>query len=83
VGRARERGETQGFMKVMVDAETERILGAALLGIEGDEVVHTVLDLMAAGASYKVMERAVHIHPTVSELLPTLLGQLTELAPAA
>jgi pyruvate/2-oxoglutarate dehydrogenase complex dihydrolipoamide dehydrogenase (E3) component len=83
VGRARERGETQGFMKVLVDAETERILGAALLCIEGDEVVHTLLELMAAGASYKVMERAVHIHPTVSVLLPTRLGQLTELAPAA
>jgi pyruvate/2-oxoglutarate dehydrogenase complex dihydrolipoamide dehydrogenase (E3) component len=81
VGRARERGETQGFMKVLVDAESERILGAALLCIEGDEIVHSILDVMAADASYKVIERAVHIHPTVSELIPTLLGQLQPLPP--
>ena len=61
-------------MKVLVDAETERILGASLLGIEGDEIVHSLLDVMAADASYKVIQRAVHIHPTVSELIPTLLG---------
>jgi pyruvate/2-oxoglutarate dehydrogenase complex dihydrolipoamide dehydrogenase (E3) component len=79
VGRAKERGETQGFMKVLVDAQTERILGAALLGVEGDEVVHSLLTLMVAGASYKVMQRAVHIHPTVSELLPTLLANLNPL----
>jgi pyruvate/2-oxoglutarate dehydrogenase complex dihydrolipoamide dehydrogenase (E3) component len=78
VGRAKERGETQGFMKVVVDADTERILGAALLCIEGDEIVHSLLDVMAAGASYKVIQRAVHIHPTVSELIPTLLGNLQE-----
>ena len=77
VSRAKERGETQGFMKVLVDAESERILGAALLCIEGDEIVHSILDVMAANASYKVIERAVHIHPTVSELIPTLLGNLT------
>ena len=82
VGRARERGETQGFMKVLVDAESERILGASLLCIEGDEIVHSLLDVMAADASYKVIERAVHIHPTVSELIPTLLGELEPLAPA-
>ena len=82
VGRAKERGETQGFMKVLVDAESERILGASLLCIEGDEIVHSLLDIMAAGASYKVIERAVHIHPTVSELIPTLLGELKPLAPA-
>jgi pyruvate/2-oxoglutarate dehydrogenase complex dihydrolipoamide dehydrogenase (E3) component len=82
VGRAKERGETQGFMKVLVDAESERILGASLLCIEGDEIVHSLLDIMAADASYKVVERAVHIHPTVSELIPTLLGQLVPLAPA-
>ena len=82
VGRARERGETQGFMKVFVDAESERILGAALLCIEGDEIVHSILDVMAADASYKVIERAVHIHPTVSELIPTLLGQLEPLKDA-
>jgi pyruvate/2-oxoglutarate dehydrogenase complex dihydrolipoamide dehydrogenase (E3) component len=79
VGRAKERGETQGFMKVLVDAQTERFLGAALLCIEGDEIVHSLLDLMYAGASYKVMQRAVHIHPTVSELLPTLLANLRPL----
>jgi pyruvate/2-oxoglutarate dehydrogenase complex dihydrolipoamide dehydrogenase (E3) component len=83
VGRARERGETQGFMKVLVDAQTERILGASLLCIEGDEIVHSLLDAMYAGVSYKVIERAVHIHPTVSELIPTLLGSLTALEPAA
>jgi len=83
VGRAKERGETQGFMKVLVDAESERILGASLLCIEGDEVVHSLLDVMAADASYKVIERAVHIHPTVSELIPTLLGELKPLGPAA
>lgn len=76
VGRARERGETQGFMKVVVDAATERILGAALLCIEGDEIVHSLLDVMAAGASYRVVQRCMHIHPTVSELIPTLLGKL-------
>jgi len=79
VGRAKERGETQGFMKVLVDAESERILGASLLCIEGDEIVHSILDVMAADASYKVIERAVHIHPTVSELIPTLLEHLQPL----
>jgi pyruvate/2-oxoglutarate dehydrogenase complex dihydrolipoamide dehydrogenase (E3) component len=79
VGRAKERGETTGFMKVLVDAQTERILGAALLCVEGDEIVHSLLDVMAADASYKVVQRAVHIHPTVSELIPTLLGQLVPL----
>jgi pyruvate/2-oxoglutarate dehydrogenase complex dihydrolipoamide dehydrogenase (E3) component len=79
VGRARERSETQGFMQVLVDAETKKILGAALLGIEGDEAVHCILDLMAAGAPYTVLKRAMHIHPTVSELLPTLLGDLRPL----
>src|SRR5258706_15119427 len=79
VGRARERGETQGFMKVLVDAETERILGAALLCIEGAEIVHSLLDVMAAGAPYTVVRRAMHIHPTVSELIPTLLGELKPL----
>ena len=79
VGRARERSETQGFMQVLVDAETRKILGAALLGIEGDEAVHSILDVMAAGAPYTVLQRAMHIHPTVSELLPTLLGDLRPL----
>jgi len=83
VGRARERGETQGFMKVLVDAQSERILGASLLCIEGDEIVHSLLDLMYSGASYKVIQRAVHIHPTVTELIPTLLGNLTSLGEPA
>lgn len=76
VGRAREAGETQGFMKVLVDADTQRILGAAILGLNGDEVVHSLLDIMAADQPYTVISRAMHIHPTVSELLPTLLQQL-------
>jgi pyruvate/2-oxoglutarate dehydrogenase complex dihydrolipoamide dehydrogenase (E3) component len=76
VGRAVEKGETQGFMKVVVDAETKQILGAAILGLNGDEVVHGMLDLMYAKAPYTVIQRAVHIHPTVSELIPTMLGEL-------
>ena len=79
VGRATERGETAGFMKVVVDAETKRILGAALLGIEGDEVIHSLLGVMYADAPYTLIERAMHIHPTVTELLPTLLGRLQPL----
>lgn len=76
VGRAREAGETQGFMKVLVDADSERLLGAAILGLNGDEVVHSLLDMMAAGQPYTVISRAMHIHPTVTELVPTLLQQL-------
>ena len=79
VGRAVEKGETQGFMKVLVDAETERILGAAILGVGGDEVVHSILDVMYADAPYTVIRRAVHIHPTVAELIPTLLADLKPL----
>ena len=79
VGRARERGETQGFMKVLVDGESSRILGAAILGIGGDEIVHSILDVMYADAPYTVIQRAVHIHPTVTELIPTLLGDLKPL----
>jgi len=79
VGRARERSETQGFMKVLVDAATEKILGAAILGIEGDEVIHSILDVMYADAPYTVLRRAMHIHPTVSELVPTLLGDMEPL----
>jgi len=79
VGRAVEKGETQGFMKIVVDAETRRILGAAILGVEGDEVIHAVLDVMYARAPYTVLQRAMHIHPTVAELLPTLLGSLKPL----
>lgn len=79
VARARERSETQGFMKILVDAETEKILGAAVLGIAGDEVVHSVLDTMYAEAPYTVIQRAMHIHPTVAELIPTMLGDLKPL----
>jgi pyruvate/2-oxoglutarate dehydrogenase complex dihydrolipoamide dehydrogenase (E3) component len=79
VGRARERGETQGFMQVLVDAETKKILGAALFGIEADEAIHAIIDVMAADAPYTVITRAVHIHPTVAELIPTLLGNLRPL----
>ena len=76
VGRARERSETDGFINVVVDADTEQILGAAILGIEGDEAIHSLLTLMYAEASYKTMTHAMHIHPTVSELLPTVLKSL-------
>ena len=79
VGRAVEKGETQGFMKVLVDAETERILGAAILGVGGDEVIHSILDVMYADAPYTVIRRAVHIHPTVAELIPTMLADLQPL----
>jgi len=74
VGRAVERGETQGLMKAVVDAATGRILGAAILGIEGDEAIHGILNMMNAGASYLTLQSAVPIHPTVSELIPTLMG---------
>ena len=80
VARAVEKGETQGFMKVIVDAETKGILGAAILGVTGDEVIHTLLDVMYAKAPYTIVSRAMHIHPTVSELLPTLLQGLQPLA---
>ena len=79
VGRARERSETQGFMKILVDADTKKILGATILGIGGDEVVHSVLDVMYADAPYTVIQRAMHIHPTVAELIPTMLGDLKPL----
>ena len=79
VARAKERSETQGFMKILIDADTDRILGAAVLGIGGDEIVHAVLDVMYADAPYTVIQRAVHIHPTVTELIPTMLGELQPL----
>lgn len=79
VGRARERGETTGFMKVLVDADSEELLGATILGIEGDEAVHTVAALMYAEATFETLRRSVHIHPTVSELLPTVVGDLEPL----
>jgi pyruvate/2-oxoglutarate dehydrogenase complex dihydrolipoamide dehydrogenase (E3) component len=76
VGRAVEKDETQGFMKVVVDAETRRILGAAILGTGGDEAIHGILDIMNADVPYDKLERAVPIHPTVSELIPTMLSEL-------
>ncbi len=79
VARAVEKGEPQGFMKVLIDAETKLILGAAILGTGGDEVIHSILDVMYAKAPYTVIQRAVHIHPTVSELIPTMLGDLKSL----
>ena len=79
VGRARERSETDGFIKILVDGDTKEILGAAILGIRGDEVVHSLLDVMYAKAPYTVISRAVHIHPTVSELIPTTLQNLQPL----
>jgi pyruvate/2-oxoglutarate dehydrogenase complex dihydrolipoamide dehydrogenase (E3) component len=79
VGRAVEKGETQGFMKVLVDADNKAILGAAILGTGGDEAIHCILDTMYAKAPYTTLQRTMHIHPTVSELIPTILGELTPL----
>jgi pyruvate/2-oxoglutarate dehydrogenase complex dihydrolipoamide dehydrogenase (E3) component len=76
VSRALEKGETQGFIKICVDAETKQILGAAILGVGGDEVIHVLLDVMYAKAPYTVIQRAMHIHPTVAEYLPTILAKL-------
>jgi pyruvate/2-oxoglutarate dehydrogenase complex dihydrolipoamide dehydrogenase (E3) component len=79
VARAIEKGETQGFIKIIVDGDTQEILGAAILGVGGDEVVHGILDIMYAKAPYTTLQRAVHIHPTVSELVPTVLAELKPL----
>ena len=79
VSRAYEKGETRGFMKIIVEKETKQFLGASFLGLNGDEIVHTVLDQMYAKTPYTVMARAMHIHPTVTELLPTMLQELREL----
>ncbi|HLH30332.1 MAG TPA: pyruvate/2-oxoglutarate dehydrogenase complex dihydrolipoamide dehydrogenase, partial [Terriglobia bacterium] len=79
VGRAIEKSETQGFIKITVDAESKQILGAAILGTGGDEVIHVLLDVMYAKAPYTVVQRAMHIHPTVAEFLPTVLGKLQPL----
>lgn len=76
VGRAVEKGETQGFMKIIVDADTDQILGAAILGVGGDEAIHGILDTMYAKAPYQTLMRSVGIHPTVSELIPTMLGEM-------
>ena len=79
VMRAYERGETKGFMKILVDRDSKQILGASFLGLEGDEVIHCVLDIMYAKAPYTVIQRAMHIHPTVSEFIPTMMDQLKPL----
>ena len=79
VARAVEKGETQGFMKILVDAESKEILGASLLGTECDEVIHSILDVMYAKAPYTVIQRAMHIHPTVTELIPTMFGEIKPL----
>jgi pyruvate/2-oxoglutarate dehydrogenase complex dihydrolipoamide dehydrogenase (E3) component len=79
VSRAYEKGETKGFMKILVDRDSKQILGASLLGLAGDEVIHCILDLMYAKAPYTVMQRAMHIHPTVSEFIPTMMGDLMPL----
>src|SRR5438105_1332210 len=80
VARAREKGETQGFMKVLVDENSKQILGAAVLGVGGDEAVHSLVDAMNAHLPYRMVEHGVRIHPTVSELIPTVLGELTPIA---
>ncbi|SPM42253.1 Pyruvate/2-oxoglutarate dehydrogenase complex, dihydrolipoamide dehydrogenase (E3) component or related enzyme, partial [Mycobacterium numidiamassiliense] len=79
VGRAVEKGETQGFMQVVVDADTHEILGAAILGVGGDEAIHCILDVMSAKAPYTTLSRTMHIHPTVSELIPTMLQEMSPL----
>jgi pyruvate/2-oxoglutarate dehydrogenase complex dihydrolipoamide dehydrogenase (E3) component len=79
VGRAFEKGETLGFMKILVDKASKQILGASFLGLSGDETVHSILDLMYANAPYTVLQRAVHIHPTVSEYIPVMIGNLKDL----
>ncbi|OSC22554.1 mercuric reductase [Mycobacterium vulneris] len=79
VGRAVEKGETQGFMQVVVDADTQQILGAAVFGVGGDEAIHGILDVMSAKAPYTTLSRTMHIHPTVSELIPTMLQELSPL----
>jgi len=80
VSRAFEKGETKGFMKILVDGETKQILGASLLGLAGDEAIHCILDVMYAKAPCTVLQRAMHIHPTVSEFIPTMLGDLRPLS---
>ena len=79
VSRAYEKGETKGFMKILVDRDSKQILGASLLGLSGDEVIHCILDVMYAKAPYTVLQRAMHIHPTVSEFIPTMLEDLRPL----
>jgi pyruvate/2-oxoglutarate dehydrogenase complex dihydrolipoamide dehydrogenase (E3) component len=73
IARAKEMGETKGKLKIFIESETDKILGATFLGTGADEYIHTIIDQMYAGASYTVIRDAVHIHPTVSELIPTML----------
>jgi pyruvate/2-oxoglutarate dehydrogenase complex dihydrolipoamide dehydrogenase (E3) component len=79
ISRAYEKGETKGFMKILVDQDSRQILGASLLWLAGDEVIHCVLDAMYVKAPYTLMKRMMHIHPTVSESIPTLMGELKPL----
>ena len=79
VARAVEKGESQGLMKILVDGDSKEILGAAILGPGGDEAIHCILDVMYTKVPYTVLQRAMHIHPTVSELIPTILGELQPL----
>ncbi|MDR9418077.1 FAD-containing oxidoreductase [Gracilimonas sp.] len=79
IARAKERGETKGFIKILVDADSKKILGATIVGIDGDEIIHSLLDIMYADQPYTVISRAVHIHPTISELIPTILQNLKPL----
>ncbi len=82
VARAIEKGETEGFIKIVVDADTRQILGAAILSVGGDEVIHGILDVLYAKAPYTTLRRALHIHPTVSELVPTILSELEPMSQA-
>ncbi|MCH2451348.1 MAG: FAD-containing oxidoreductase [Gracilimonas sp.] len=79
IARAKERGETKGFIKILVDADSKKILGATIVGIDGDEIIHSLLDIMYADVPYTTISRAVHIHPTISELIPTILQNLKPL----
>ena len=79
IARAKEKGETAGKLKIFIENDTNKILGATFLGTGADEYIHTVIDQMYAGASYEVIRDAIHIHPTVSELLPTMLENPKEL----
>ena len=83
VARAVEKGETRGLMKIVVDAHSNMILGAAILGVGADEAIHAVIDTMAAKVPYTTLQRTVHIHPTVAELIPTILGELGPSSPIA
>jgi pyruvate/2-oxoglutarate dehydrogenase complex dihydrolipoamide dehydrogenase (E3) component len=75
VGRAVEKDETRGFMKVVIDAGSKEILGAAILGTDGDEAIHGIIDMMSVGATATQLRRTVPVHPTVSELIPTLISE--------